>query len=623
MNRYNFYYLQVVTEGHLDDFGGQVELADFRLGSDFWGTSSNQNKVGILFGMGVTPETPNSTKVVVGTGVAYGPRPGLYTPNSPGSVPHGQRIDVTIAKTVDIALDLSGTSTAVTGGASNKRIVSVFARYKRALSDPRVDGTAATIQYQHNDDVEFLVVQGSEYTTTPSAGNFPALRSDAVLVCDIVRNHSSINGGNVALSDIKVSNEFEAQGRPSSREDLFVVNADPLGAVSMSLRGIRRGQIKDVIADLVGYRNEMVLALTSTAATDGAMYINTKDRTNVISVPAGTIGSQLDAIIAAINTSTAATSINYGGGGNWRDGTTNPATNVELQLDKIVTDLTSQASTTTDGASKIGTANRTNFSGAHLGSTLNDIDSKAVWLAGTQTITGAKTFSATTTFSANALPSGTRSLGDSSNNWNEVFANFLKRGGTSTEIELTDNTTRAVVLKARNAANSAQVTVATAKEETFTVPGDFSTAGSIMAANGYRVVLDAYETGFTGAASGTPTALIWAGGAGTTDTGAFKRRWTAPMAGEITALAISCNTLSGGQSITVELRNTTTSTTSAFTLTTNQGAIDNRNTGTRVFKSGGAGNAFAAGDQLQLRIYSSPTSGLSATDVKVAAVLTI
>ena len=50
--------------------------------------------------------------------------------------------------------------------------------------------------------------------------------------------------------------------------------------------------------------------------------------------------------------------ISYDGGPAWKDGTTNPATNVEAQLDKIVTDLVADA-----GAARVGAAARTAWLG--------------------------------------------------------------------------------------------------------------------------------------------------------------------------------------------------------------------------------------------------------------------
>lgn len=80
--------------------------------------------------------------------------------------------------------------------------------------------------------------------------------------------------------------------------------------------------------------------------------------------------------------------ITYDGGPNWVDSTTNPSTTVELQLDKIVTDLTAQADPLHDGAAKIGTAA---IAGTELGAgsirsqlnTLALITGMANWADGT------------------------------------------------------------------------------------------------------------------------------------------------------------------------------------------------------------------------------------------------
>jgi hypothetical protein len=70
------------------------------------------------------------------------------------------------------------------------------------------------------------------------------------------------------------------------------------------------------------------------------------------------VKSQLDAVLGFINShinnasgAHAASAVSYAGGGNWADGTTNPATTVEAQLDKLVADLVAAA-----GAARIGAA---------------------------------------------------------------------------------------------------------------------------------------------------------------------------------------------------------------------------------------------------------------------------
>ncbi|MCA9629354.1 MAG: hypothetical protein KC766_16885, partial [Myxococcales bacterium] len=75
---------------------------------------------------------------------------------------------------------------------------------------------------------------------------------------------------------------------------------------------------------------------------------------------AGTVKSQLDALLTHINDhendasgAHAASAISYAGGGNWLGGRTNPATTVEGQLDKIITDFAAQTASD-DGAERVG-----------------------------------------------------------------------------------------------------------------------------------------------------------------------------------------------------------------------------------------------------------------------------
>lgn len=99
--------------------------------------------------------------------------------------------------------------------------------------------------------------------------------------------------------------------------------------------------------------------------------------------------------------------ISYAGGPPWYDGTTNPATTIEAQLDKIVTDLVDDTGTSgpdASGAHKVGAAAQSGSPeslsvasiGAQLGQLLNWINTKGhiavanVWTA-MQTFSGAGT----------------------------------------------------------------------------------------------------------------------------------------------------------------------------------------------------------------------------------------
>lgn len=107
--------------------------------------------------------------------------------------------------------------------------------------------------------------------------------------------------------------------------------------------------IEDVLTDL-----KAQAASNSGAGRVGAEVISIGGSTpNTLAQ--GTVLSQLTSLLTALQTHVnqasgahAATAISYAGGPNWADATTNPATTVEAQLDKIVTDLGG-----TGGASKI------------------------------------------------------------------------------------------------------------------------------------------------------------------------------------------------------------------------------------------------------------------------------
>lgn len=95
---------------------------------------------------------------------------------------------------------------------------------------------------------------------------------------------------------------------------------------------------------------DQLVTLKQTSTLDGADIIGA---TNTI--PAADLHTQLVALKQSSN-------IEYAGGGSWLDGTTNPASRVELQLDKIVSDLVSQTSGAS-GAHRLGCASIIGSSG--------------------------------------------------------------------------------------------------------------------------------------------------------------------------------------------------------------------------------------------------------------------
>lgn len=157
----------------------------------------------------------------------------------------------------------------------NIKWVSVFLKFKRTLSNPKTDGNNVTIQYDRDESFEFIVEQSTE-DVAPSR---PALKGDAILLADIQRNHSDTAVNNADISTTR-------------RQWAFDVSA---GSYS-----IKKGQAEEAVGEMLTLFNTHVTGL---AASTGAALVG------------------------------------YNGGGTWADGTTNPATTVEAQLDKVISDL--------------------------------------------------------------------------------------------------------------------------------------------------------------------------------------------------------------------------------------------------------------------------------------------
>lgn len=267
--RRNYYFKQLVQEGELDAGFTALEAAVWALPADF-------SMTGIVANAAVNQHagTPDLTVDISGSAFVYDP--------------FGKRINIVALQNVNVAVDSAGASTSV--GSGNERWVSIFIKYKKLLSDPRIDGNSNTVFFIEDESFEFVVVKGEEAAV--GTGVRPSLLSDAILLGDLKR---TFNQTQILNSDISAQSGtgFFATTR---RQDAFVYTAGAL------------------------------------------------------SVRAGTPEASDAALLTLINSGILASTISYAGGGNWSDGTTNPATTVEAQLDKIITDL----ATSPSGGLKVG-----------------------------------------------------------------------------------------------------------------------------------------------------------------------------------------------------------------------------------------------------------------------------
>lgn len=160
-NVYDWYFEQTVTEAEMDEAFANLETATHNLVAD-------QGYSGVYTGLGVVEATVPDLTVDVAAGTAYDQT--------------GQRISIPTLQNLDVSVDSNASSTAVTTG-GNEKWVSVFVKFKRALSDQRFDGNGSPVFFRRDESFEFEVVQGAE-AVIPTATR-PALISDGLLIADI------------------------------------------------------------------------------------------------------------------------------------------------------------------------------------------------------------------------------------------------------------------------------------------------------------------------------------------------------------------------------------------------------------------------------------------------------
>jgi len=290
--RLNYYYRQKVTEAELDSGFATLEVADRALAVDhaLWGVTN---------GLVVSQHSsPQNLTVDITAGAAYDKI--------------GQRVGVGSTQTLNCAVDESAVSTTV-ASPGNSKILSVFAKFTRALTDPRIDGNSITVYFSEAESFQLIVRQGAE-AASPSP---PALDGTHILLCDI-----TITFGQTQIVNANIST--------TRREDLIVASGSP--------RSLRNGTIKAAFASLLGYYDNHVTAAAdrhAASAIDGTATGNWADATNVgagtvqamlseivsdlaattgdvkvgaplrsgtpVSLSAGSVGSQLAALLAAVN----------------------------------------------------------------------------------------------------------------------------------------------------------------------------------------------------------------------------------------------------------------------------------------------------------------------------------
>lgn len=236
-DRRDFYYRQKVTEGELDAAFDALEAADRTIIKDLGFT-------GVASGLAVSQHAGVADLTVdVTLGTAHDP--------------DGQRIRIPTGQTVNLAVDSNSVSTAV-AGAPNARVVSLFAVFARALSDPRIDGNSNTVYFVRAESFAFRVVMGNEALLGTEVA--PALAADAILLADVRRtfgqtqilnaqinpytpNRRQVFDFGVDTADVNTLISAALAAAPTITNAVLTGNSTRITATKITANGHARGSI--------------------------------------------------------------------------------------------------------------------------------------------------------------------------------------------------------------------------------------------------------------------------------------------------------------------------------------------------------------------------------------------
>lgn len=374
----DWYFQQPVQENEMDSAFESLERSDLNQAID-WALAAvdlDQDRGGILNGLTVT--NPAGLNIDVAPGAAYdvgGRRTSLAT-----------QVTVDISKTGTTAVGAGGTPTggvSTDPGVGNRRWVSLFVVFDRNLQDPRVDGLGAPIFFERRESFRFTVSMGlPDPTPTDRAplepskslvADFRVTDGGAVDSIDVTRRQvwfRGRDGGSVPITragsgfpirGLELDNgvreavelllgyyndHVRLDGSVADQHSGAQISSPTIADTPITLSA---GTVESQLTALLDGLNQHVLGVTTRHADTHI------DSAGIAGIPnsltGGDVRDQLTELLGLVNTASSGSGVAYEGGDAWADGTTNPATTVELQLDKIVTDLTSPAGQ--GGAGKI------------------------------------------------------------------------------------------------------------------------------------------------------------------------------------------------------------------------------------------------------------------------------
>jgi hypothetical protein len=229
-------------------------------------------------------------------------------------------------------------------------VLSIFAKFTRNLTDPRVDGNGSTVYFNVAESYQLLVRQGAESAGTPTP---PALDPEYILIADVVRRNPQ-----AAIVDGDIVDNVSYGAPPAlspRREAAFAFSAG-----SMLVRE-RTAEASDLA--VLNHLNDHLTDTVGAHAGTAISFASTGNWANGATISAGTLSTALNEVVADLASVGGSACVGFTSGVQvWSDGSTISSLNVQGALQEVISDLASQVAAQS-GARKIGVEARTAWLG--------------------------------------------------------------------------------------------------------------------------------------------------------------------------------------------------------------------------------------------------------------------
>jgi len=273
MQQYDWYFKQPVTPAELS-------AAFLAAEQSIQGVVQGAGLFGLALNGAVSERAPTPLLSVTVTGplVAYDET--------------GNRILAPTNENVDVSVDENSASTTVSTG-GQERYLSVFAKFERVVSDPRLDGEGETVFYSRAEGYRFVVAAGAP--APAGTASRPLLRAGHVLLADVklVNGQTSIVNSDILTN--RTQYVFSIADTPISLQArtiqeamaamLAAVNGAVAGTVSAAavtstpVGSVAATNVQAAIAELDGDAQSALAGVASVSAgltgvTDGLNAVN-------------------------------------------------------------------------------------------------------------------------------------------------------------------------------------------------------------------------------------------------------------------------------------------------------------------------------------------------------------